>query len=158
MGRYLCIAVLVVALATIHFRQEQLITVDVDLVNIYFTVQNQKGRLITNLGHENFRIFEDGTPQVITNLGRETDVPLTVDLLSDTGGSVRDKLPFEREAATGFLNTSLRPGFDHAAVFSFDSTVEMRQDYTNDTLLLANAVTQLAAGGGTRLYDALHYL
>ena len=51
MGRNLCCVLLVVVLAAAQAGEEQIITVNVDLVNIYFTVGNRKGRLITNLGH-----------------------------------------------------------------------------------------------------------
>ena len=133
----------------------QLITVDVHLVNTYFTVSNKKGHLITKLARENFTVFEDGSEQVITNFSRETDVPLTIVLVIDTSGSVRDKLRFEQQAAVGFLYTVLRRSRDKAAVFTFDSSVDLRQDYTDDPALLAQAVIHTRAGGGTRLYDAL---
>jgi VWFA-related protein len=133
----------------------QLITVDVHLVNTYFTVSNKKGHLITKLNRENFTVFEDGTEQVITNFSRETDVPLTIVLVIDTSGSVRDKLRFEQQAAVEFLYTILRRHRDKAAVVTFDSSVDLRQDYTDDPALLAQAVIRTRAGGGTRLYDAL---
>jgi VWFA-related protein len=137
---------------------EDLITVDVDLVNIYFTVCNRKGHLIADLSRERFAIFEDGHPQVITHFSRQTDVPLTVVLLIDTSGSVRDKMSFEKEAAAEFLYTTLQSGRDKAALVTFDSFFEVRQDYTGDPALLAMAVKRIIAGGGTRLYDALHFV
>src|SRR5262245_12039362 len=137
---------------------DQLITVDVDLVNVYFTVCNKKGRLIPHLARESFTVFEDNNPQVITNFSQETDLPLTIVLLIDTSGSVRYKLRFEQEAAIEFLNSTLRPGQDKAAVFSFDTTIDSRQDYTDDPQLLARAIRQTRSGGGTRLYDALFFL
>ena len=155
MIRALRTALLLIVLAASLSGEAQLITVDVDLVNVYLTVCNKRGRLITNLGRENFTVLEDGSPQVITNFSRETDVPLTIALVIDTSGSVRDKLPFEKEAANQFLYTILHRGSDQAAVFSFDSSIELRQDYTNDPALLARAVRSTRAGGGTRLYDAL---
>jgi Ca-activated chloride channel homolog len=158
MSRYLCIVGLVVALATMHVMQEQILLVDVDLVNIYLTVHNRKGKVVANLGRESFRVFEDGIAQAITNFSREVDVPLTVVLLMDTSGSVRDKLRFEQQAATGFLYAALRRGRDKAAVMTFDSGVELHQDYTDDPALLANAVRGTIAGGGTRLYDAIYFV
>jgi Ca-activated chloride channel family protein len=151
------VMLLVVALAAAQ-AGEQVIAVDVDLVNIYFTVCNKKGRLIPDLSRESFTIFEDGEREVITNFSRETDLPLTLVLLFDTSGSVRFKLAFEQEAAIDFLNSTLRPGRDKVAVFTFDSSVDLRQDYTSDLQLLANAVKSTRSGGGTRLYDALQVI
>lgn len=137
-------------------REDQMLTVDVDLVNIHFTVCTSKGKLIADLDRENFSVFEDGDPQVITHFSRETDVPFSVAILMDTSGSVRYKLGFEKDAAIAFLHSTLQYGTGRAALFTFDSTVELRQDYTDDSQLLADAVTRIRAGGGTRLYDALY--
>jgi Ca-activated chloride channel homolog len=157
MIRVSCAMLLVVVLAAGQ-ADEQMLMVNVDLVNIYFTVCNKKGRPIGNLARENFSIFEDENRQVITNFSRETDVPLTIVLLIDTSGSVRYKLSFEQDAATQFLYSSLRPGRDKAAMFTFETTVDLRQDYTDDAQLLVNAVRKTRAGGGTRLYDALYFI
>jgi VWFA-related protein len=134
---------------------QQTIKVDVDLVNIYFTVVNKRGRLISGLSCEKFDVFEDGVPQVITHFSQETDVPLRLVLLMDTSGSIRDRLTLEQQAAAAFFQATLRPERDKAAVVTFDSGVDLRQDYTDDSSLLAQAVFRIIAGGGTRLYDAL---
>src|SRR5262245_56353563 len=130
MCRVLCAMLLVVVLAVAQ-AAEQGITVNVDLVNIYFTVCNKHGRVIPNLTRENFAVFEDGDPQVVTNFSRETDRPLTIVLLIDTSGSVRYKLSFEQDAAIDFLNSTLRRGRDKAAVFTFDSAVDLLENYTD---------------------------
>jgi Ca-activated chloride channel family protein len=157
MYRQFCVTVLVVLLLA-QWHQEQTITVDVDLVNVYFTVCNRKGRLVTTLDRNNFAVFEDGAPQVITNFSREADVPLRVAILMDTSGSVRDKLRLEQEAIIEFLYAALRGDRDKAALFTFDHDINLRQNYTNEAGSLANAVRSTHAGGGTRLYDALHFV
>jgi VWFA-related protein len=156
--RLLSATILGVALAAAQSAEEQLITVDVDLVNIYFTVCNSKGRNIANLAREHFSIFEDGQPQIITNFSRERDVPLTIALVFDTSGSVRDKLHFEKAAATEFVYATLRRGRDKAAMLTFDTGIELHQDFTDDANLLAEAIARTRAGGGTRLYDAVHFV
>jgi VWFA-related protein len=140
-----------------HAQQaEQTISVDVDLVNVVFTVFDRRGKLITDLKQEQFRVFEDNKPQTITNFSRETGLPLTVALLVDTSGSIRDKLRFEQEAAIEFFYSSLRRGTDRGLVVTFDSGVDLLQDYTDDPEILANAVRRMRAGGGTALYDAMY--
>jgi len=157
MIRALCAVLLAVVLAAAQ-AEDPVIAVNVDLVNVYFNVCDRKGRLITHLGPETFQVFEDGIPQTVTHFSRETDLPLTIALLIDTSGSVRDKMRIEREAAVEFLNTTLRPGRDKAAIFTFDSTIDLRQDYTDNLELLSDAVRRARAGGGTFLYDSLHFL
>lgn len=158
MLRSLCTMLLIVVLAAAQTGEDQTIWVDVDLVNIYFTVCNHKGRFITDLRRESFAVLEDGQAQTITHFSRETDVPLTIVLLIDTSGSVRDKLRFEKEAAAAFLQTTLRRGRDKAALVTFDHIFELQQDYTDDPAVLTTAVRHIFAAGGTRLYDALHFV
>src|SRR6266571_7148323 len=55
---------------------DQTISVNVDLVNILFTVADRKGKFVTNLRKDDFRAFEDEKPQNITNFSSETDLPL----------------------------------------------------------------------------------
>src|SRR5436853_168709 len=86
---------------------DQTISVNVDLVNILFTVADKKGKFVTNMKKEDFRVFEDERPQAITNFSSETDLPLTIALLVDTSGSIRDKLRFEQEAATELVYSRL---------------------------------------------------
>jgi VWFA-related protein len=135
---------------------DQTLSVNVDLVDVRFTVADKKGKLITKLKKEDFKIFEDQRQQVITTFTSETDLPLTIALLVDTSGSIRDKLRFEQEAAIEFFHSTLRTGKDKALVISFDSGVDLVQDFTDDANKLSDAVRKIRAGGGTSLYDALY--
>src|SRR2546421_1842774 len=135
---------------------DQTLSVNVDLVNILFTVADKKGKFVTNLRKDDFRVFEDERTQTITNFSSETDLPLTIALLVDTSGSIRDKLRFEQEAAIEFFYSTLQRGKDRAMVISFDSGVELNQDFTDDPEKLADAVRKIRAGGGTSLYDAVY--
>jgi Ca-activated chloride channel family protein len=141
-----------------HARQQdnQTISVHVDLVNVVFTVFDRRDRFITNLEKNSFKVFEDNKIQTVTNFSKETDLPLTVVLLIDTSGSIRDKLRFEQDAAIEFFRSTLRRGTDKGLLISFDSGVDLLQDYTDDPAVLADAVRRIRAGGGTSLYDALY--
>ena len=132
------------------------ISVEVNLVNILFTVADRKGKFVTNLQKEDFRVFEDDKHQIITNFSSETNLPLTIALLVDTSGSIRDKLRFEEEAAIEFFYSTLQRGKDKALVISFDSGVELLQDFTDDPEKLADKIRKIRAGGGTSLYDAIY--
>src|SRR5438876_6972522 len=111
---------------------DQTLSVNVDLVNILFTVADRRGKFVTNLKKDDFRVFEDERPQTITNFSSETDLPLTIALLVDTSGSIRDKLQFEQRAATEFFYATLQRGKDKAMIISFDSGVDLIQDFTDD--------------------------
>jgi Ca-activated chloride channel homolog len=135
---------------------EQTLSVNVDLVNILFTVADKKGKFVTNLKKEDFRVLEDERNQTVTNFSSETDLPLTIALIIDTSGSIRDKLRFEQEAATEFFYSTLQRGKDKALIISFDSGVDLIQDYTDNPEKLADSVRKIRAGGGTSLYDAIY--
>jgi VWFA-related protein len=157
MLRQLCCLLLISVVAAAQSADDHTLNVNVDLVNIYLTVCNHKGRPITGLDRGNFSVFEDGQPQLITHFSRETDVPLTIVLLIDTSGSVREKLRYEQDAASDFFYSSLRRGRDKAALVSFDHSFQVKQKYTDDPSVLSAALKHIIAGGGTRLYDALYF-
>src|SRR5258706_15979968 len=137
-------------------QQSDTLSVNVNLVDLLYTVADKKGKFITSLKKEDFKVYEDDKIQAITNFTSETDLPLTVALLVDTSGSISDKLKFEQEAAIEFFYSTLQRGKDKAIVISFDSAVELNQDYTDDPEKLADAVRKIRAGGGTSLYDAIY--
>jgi|SRR5579871_3267620 len=137
---------------------EQTLRVNTTLVNTVFTVadRNGRGKFITNLKKEDFRIFEDDKPQAITNFSTETNLPLSIALLVDTSGSIRDKLALEQEAATDFFYAILHKGKDRGMVISFDSGVDVQQEFTDDPEVLAASIKKIRAGGGTSLFDAVY--
>ena len=133
------------------------IRVRVDLVNVLFTANDRKNRLVLNLTKDDFRVFEDNQPQSIRFFSRESDLPLRIAMLIDTSNSIRDRLRFEQEAAIDFLSTALRPGKDQAFVVAFDVEPQLLQDYTDDMEKLSKAIRSLQAGGGTGLFDAMYF-
>lgn len=132
------------------------IRIEVDLVNVVFSVTDNRNRHVADLGPEDFTVYEDGVPQEIKYFNSETNMPLRIGLLIDTSNSVRPRFQFEQEAAVDFLHTVLRPGTDQAFVLAFDVSPMVVQDLTDDPLDLADAIRRLRAGGGTALYDALY--
>jgi VWFA-related protein len=83
-------------------------------------------------------------------------MPLEMGLLIDMSGSVRSRFDFEQQAATGFLQHVIRPGFDRAFVLGFNSRGQLAQDFTDNVPLLSAGIRHLHDGGGTALYDAIY--
>jgi VWFA-related protein len=143
------------------------IRVDVEVVNVLCTVEDKRGALITDLHKEDFEIREDGRKQDIRYFARDTDLPLTVAMLMDVSGSVRQSLDAEREAAGRFFDVVIRPT-DHALLLGFSSTLVLWQDFTSSTVRLRSSLAQLHAipfrglpaigqpMPGTLLYDAVY--
>jgi VWFA-related protein len=125
------------------------------------SVTDSKGKLITNLTKNDFKIYEDDKPQTVQSFSRESDLPLSIALLLDSSGSVIDKLKFEQAAATDFLFSTIKRKKDRATVIGFDSEVRILSDGTTDGFsdeaeVLADAVRRVKAGGGTAVYDAVY--
>ncbi len=137
--------------------ESDVIRVDVARVPLLFTVTDRRNRFITDLGREDFSVFDDGWEQEIREFDRESDLPLRIGVILDTSNSIRARFKFEQEAAIEFLQGVLAEENDRAFLVSFDTQAELIVDYTNDLEELADGVRRLRAGGGTALYDAIYY-
>lgn len=132
------------------------IRIPVDYVSVLFTVTDKKNRYVTNLKQSDFKVYEDDKLQNTLIFRSETDLPLKIALLIDASASITGKLKFEQEAAIEFLQSILRKKQDEALLVTFDSSVELVQDFTDDIDLLSRGIRKIRAGGGTALYDALY--
>jgi len=138
------------AMVTLHAR--------VNEVNVLFIATDKHGKFVRDLNQNDFSILDDHKPpQAILNFRRETDLPLHLGLLVDVSGSVDSRFDFEQNAATSFLQHTLRAGFDKAFIVGFNSRSQMAQDFTDNVQLLSTGVHKLHDGGGTALYDAVYH-
>ena len=140
-------------------QERSVIRAQVEMVNILSTVRDRNGRYVADLKKEDFRILENDVPQEIQYFSYEAGEdaqPLTVVLLIDTSGSVKDKLEFERLAASEFFRQTLRLNKDLAAIVQFDSEVNLVQDFTFDMARLEKSLNGIRPGGATILYDAVY--
>lgn len=129
--------------------QEPTLRVNVDLVNILFTVKTKKGgQLVPNLEKNNFKIYEDGKEQTIQRFSRETDLPLTLGLLIDISASQERLIDIEKQAASAFFSSVIRQK-DEAFLISFGKDTELLQDYTNSPRQLTAALEDLRGDGQT---------
>lgn len=133
------------------------IVLEVNRVDVLFTVSDKKGRFVTDLGKNDFEVLENKKPQNILEFAAESDLPLRLAILIDTSNSIRDRFHFQQEAATRFIDGVIRPHQDKAAIVSFDTSAELVADLSDDTDKLDKAVQELRPGGGTALYDAIYF-
>src|SRR5580692_3239754 len=118
-------------------------TADVNVVNLFVTVRDKDGHLVSNLNKESFVLQEDGRPQVIRYFARVTDLPLALGLLVDTSRSQRTVIDAERSASYTFFEHVLREDKDQAFVIHFDHQVELLQDFTPSRQKLNKALHEL---------------
>jgi len=117
----------------------------------------EKNKFVGGLTENNFQVFENGKPQKIEGFQAPSQLPLDVAILMDTSESVKLKLPFEKDAAEDFVSaiTTYRRR-DNVLFATFDSDVELHQDFTPNQELLITAIKRVKAGGYTKLYDAIY--
>ena len=137
------------------------IDVNVLTVPLMVSVTDNKGKHITNLVKEDFKVFEDDKLQTIGTFTQETDLPLSIALLVDSSGSVIEHIKFEQAAAIDFFFNTMKRKKDRAIVIGFDSVPRILSDSTHDGFTdepekLADAVRKIRAGGGTAVYDAVY--
>lgn len=132
------------------------IKVQVNEVNLIFTVTDKKGRFITGLQRQNFGLLDDGRPpEAVLGFTQQTNLPLRVGIMLDTSSSIRQRFQFEQDSAIEFLLQILHLN-DKAFVEGFDITTDIAQSFTNNVDLLNQGIRKLRPGGGTAMYDALY--
>ncbi|KAA6461013.1 VWA domain-containing protein [Acidobacteria bacterium AB60] len=98
------------------------------------TVRDKKGALVNDLSKNDVTLSQDGRPQTIKSLARESSQPLRVGLLVDTSRAVGGAMNEERKAATQFVSAVLPENSDakdQAFLIHFDREVELLEDFTN---------------------------
>jgi len=127
---------------------------DVDLVVLYASVMDERGNFILSLEQNNFRVFEDKVEQKLAVFRRE-DVPLTVGLVVDNSGSMRDKREKVNAAALTFVQTSNPQDEVFVVNFNDEFFLDLDKDFTSDVRELREALERVDSRGGTALYAAL---
>src|SRR5690349_22349955 len=105
------------------------IRVDVSLVNVGFSVRDERGNLVTNLTQDDVEITEDGVPQHIAFFARSTDVPLNLGLVMDVSGSQQSFIKPHHKDLQAFLKTVLGKK-DKAFLMTFANRLSLVSDYT----------------------------
>src|SRR5690242_11820328 len=85
--------------------REYTINVDVNMVVLHATVLDKKGRMINDLKQDNFRVFEDGVQQKLAVFSH-ADIPVTMGIVIDDSGSMREKRRAVNAASVTFVKTS----------------------------------------------------
>lgn len=123
--------------------QEDVIRVETDLTNLFFTATNKQNRFVTTLKEEDVRVTEDGQAQTILTFQRETDRPLSIAFLIDVSVSEERTLPQEKAAARTFIETIIQSNKDQAAIIPFTGSAFLEQDLTRDVLSIYRALERV---------------
>jgi VWFA-related protein len=132
--------------------EDEVITVETNVVNIPVTVFDRGGKFVSDLKKEDFQIFEDGVEQQIEYFAT-VEQPFMVALVLDMSGSAQAKMGEIQTAANAFV-TQLRPQ-DRGVIVSFNEGLSLLCEPTNDKKKLSEAIYKAPKLGGTSLYSAV---
>jgi VWFA-related protein len=126
---------------------------DVKLVLIPVTVTDPMGRPVLDLEKQNFRVFDDGVEQKITQFFL-ADSPVSVGMVFDASNSMRKKIDQSRQALTEFLRMST-PG-DEFSLWKFSDRPQTVCPFTTNVAMIEDDLSSIQSGGWTSLFDALY--
>lgn len=122
-------AIAIACLVALALRAQDSIKIDVNLVNVAFSVRDAGGALVDGLTQDDFEVMEDSAPQKIAYFAKSTDIPLTLGLIVDASGSQdRFERQHEHDLDT-FLEAVLGPK-DRAFLIGFGNHVRLVNDFS----------------------------
>jgi Ca-activated chloride channel family protein len=125
---------------------------DTRLVILPAVVQDRAGHLVTNLAQDAFQVFENNQRQAIKVFKRE-DVPVSLGLIIDSSGSMRDKREKVESAALTLVKDS-NPQ-DEVFIVNFNDEAYLDQDFTSDIKQMQKGLDKIDSRGGTAMRDAI---
>jgi len=125
---------------------------DTRLVVLYASVVDKNGNLITTLKRDAFTVYENDVKQQI-KIFRQEDVPVSLGLIIDNSGSMRDKRLKVESAALTLVEES-NPG-DEVFIVNFNDEAYLDVDFTNNVKKMEEGLTRIDSRGGTAMRDAL---
>ena len=130
------------------------IKVDVNLVVLHTTVNDDRGKFVDGLTQDNFRVYEDKVEQKLSIFKRE-DIPVSMGLVIDNSGSMRDKRPRVNEAALTLVQSSNPQDEAFVVNFNDDFYLDLDKDFSSSIPELKEALERIDSRGSTALYDAI---
>jgi Ca-activated chloride channel family protein len=126
---------------------------DVNLVLVPVSVTDPQQRLVTGLSRDNFQVFDGKKSQEIRHFSSE-DAPVSIGLVVDTSGSMKDKMERVHEAVKEFCEAS-NPQ-DEFFLITFADAPQLVQDFTDSPSEIENKMIFARSKGSTALLDAIY--
>jgi len=127
-------------------------TSDTRLVVLPLSVLDRSGKLVTNLPQKAFKVFENGVEQPIKLFKRE-DVPISLGIIIDNSGSMREKRQKVETASVDLVKAS-NPQ-DEVFIVNFNDEAYLDVEFTNDIKKMEEGVARIDSRGGTAMRDAI---
>ena len=122
------------------------------LVVLPVSVLDKGGKLVTDLQQRSFKVFENGVEQPIKIFRRE-DVPISLGIIIDNSGSMREKRQ-KVEAASLDLVRASNPQ-DEVFIVNFNDDAFLDVPMTSDIKKMEEGIARIDSRGGTAMRDAI---
>lgn len=119
---------------------------------LHASVNDRKGKLLTNLDQKSFKVFENNQPQEVKIFRRE-DVPVSLGLLIDDSGSMMSKRTRVEAAALAMVKES-NPQ-DEVFIVNFNDEAFLDVPFTSDLKRMESGLARIDSRGGTAMRDAV---
>jgi Ca-activated chloride channel family protein len=149
-------ALLATAAVVLWAQEQPVFRADTRLVVCHVTVVDKNGHFVTNLPQDAFTVFENGVQQPVKVFRRE-DVPVSLGLIIDNSGSMRDKRTKVEAAALALVKDSNPDDEVFIVNFSDEAFLDNPHGkaFTNDIKEMEEALTRIDSRGGTAMRDAV---
>ncbi|HTW63841.1 MAG TPA: VWA domain-containing protein [Bryobacteraceae bacterium] len=131
---------------------EPTFTVGTRLVVLPVSVVDKSGKLVTNLPEKAFKVFENGVQQPI-KIFRHEDVPISLGIIIDNSGSMREKRQRVESASLDLVRAS-NP-MDEVFIVNFNDDAFLDVPMTNDIKKMEEGIARIDSRGGTAMRDAI---
>jgi Ca-activated chloride channel homolog len=126
---------------------------DTRLVVLHASVTDHKGKLVTDLNKNAFKVFENGQLQQVKIFRRE-DVPVSLGILIDDSGSMMSKRARVEAAALAMVRES-NPQ-DEVFIVNFNDDAYLDVPFTSDIHKMEQGLARIDSRGGTAMRDAVN--
>jgi len=132
--------------------EEPTFSIGTRLVVLPVSVVNKEGKLITDLPQKSFKVFENGVEQPIKIFRRE-DVPISLGIIIDNSGSMREKRQKVESASLDLVRAS-NP-MDEVFIVNFNDDPYLDVPMTSDIKKMEEGIARIDSRGGTAMRDAI---
>lgn len=124
-----------------------------ELVDLPISVLDKNGKLIPDIPQSAFKVYENNVEQPIQSFRRD-DIPVSIGIIIDNSGSMRDKRAKVAAAALALVKNS-NPQ-DEEFIVNFDDEAYLDQPFTNDIHKLETTLQRIDSHGGTSMREAVN--
>ncbi len=121
------------------------------------TVTDEKGRFVSDLKKDDFRILDEGKPQVVNYFNHDSQQPVVVGFLVDLSSHSRTHWTNYKDAARELIYGLMTDDKKFAGyLITYANEAELAVDTTTDGAKLADRLEKVRPGGGSALFDAIY--